>query len=148
MIVRFEGPHQFLSNFYELSFMWRGRFAESAEHHFQAAKTDDEEHKWKILHARSPGMAKRLGRKAPLRDDWDETRLSIMESIVRTKFQNPNLRVALIATGDRELIEGNWWGDTYWGMCKGVGENHLGKILMKVRAELHLDSSDQERNAV
>lgn len=42
----------------------------------------------------------------------------------------------LINTGDAELIEGNSWGDTFWGECNGIGENNLGKILMKIRKEI------------
>ena len=61
-----------------------------------------------------------------------------MEEIVRAKFgQNPVLADKLLATGDTLLIEGNTWGDKFWGVDTrvGQGENHLGKILMKVRAE-------------
>ena len=41
----------------------------------------------------------------------------------------------------KELIEGNNWHDVFWGKCScprcnGGGQNHLGKILMKVREEL------------
>jgi len=58
-----------------------------------------------------------------------------MEDIVRSKFvNNPLLYVKLDETNPHELVEGNWWGDKYWGVCKGVGENKLGKILMKVRS--------------
>lgn len=63
----------------------------------------------------------------------------IMEEVVRAKFsQNPQLLEKLIATGDAELVEGNRWHDQYWGfdLIKGIGENHLGIILMKIRAEL------------
>jgi predicted NAD-dependent protein-ADP-ribosyltransferase YbiA (DUF1768 family) len=42
----------------------------------------------------------------------------------------------LDATGDRKLVEGNYWHDTFWGVCNGVGENYLGEILMHVRQEL------------
>ena len=59
-----------------------------------------------------------------------------MLSIVRAKFENAYLRRRLIATGDAELMEGNDWGDRFWGVCRGKGENRLGKILMKVRAEI------------
>lgn len=60
-----------------------------------------------------------------------------MEDIVRDKFtRNEDLKAMLLATGDEGLIEGNWWGDTFWGECKGQGENHLGRILMKIRREL------------
>ena len=57
----------------------------------------------------------------------------------RAKFtQNEDLKWRLIATGDAYLEEGNTWHDTCWGVDAktGVGENHLGKILMKVRSEL------------
>jgi predicted NAD-dependent protein-ADP-ribosyltransferase YbiA (DUF1768 family) len=56
---------------------------------------------------------------------------------VKDKFsRNPELRVKLLNTGDLQLVEGNYWGDTFWGVCNGKGENHLGKILMRVRKEL------------
>ena len=42
----------------------------------------------------------------------------------------------LLSTGNAELIEGNWWNDTFWGICRGKGENHLGKILMNIRNQL------------
>jgi len=28
---------------------------------------------------------------------------------------------------------GNHWGDRYWGVCDGKGENNLGKIQMGIR---------------
>ena len=62
-----------------------------------------------------------------------------MYQILKSKFQNPELSKLLLETGDCELIEGNTWGDQFWGVCKGVGENNLGKLLMKVREELHGD---------
>lgn len=57
--------------------------------------------------------------------------------ICKAKFsQNPDLADKLVATKDAELIEGNTWGDRIWGVCDGIGENRLGKILMRVRAEM------------
>ena len=86
-----------------------------------------------------PGKSKSAGRRLPLRPDWLQVRRGIMEEIVRAKFtQHPELAARLLATGDKVLIEGNHWGDTCWGVDTrtGQGENHLGKILMKVREEL------------
>ena len=61
-----------------------------------------------------------------------------MYEIVLAKFtQNPDLKEKLLATGDESLEEGNTWGDTIWGTVDGVGENRLGKILMRVRDELN-----------
>ena len=42
----------------------------------------------------------------------------------------------LLETANDQLIEGNNWGDTEWGVCKGVGKNMLGKLLMQIRDEL------------
>lgn len=52
------------------------------------------------------------------------------------KFAIPELKEMLLATGDEELVEGNYWHDTIWGVCDGVGENHLGKMLMEIREDL------------
>lgn len=61
-----------------------------------------------------------------------------MEELLVIKFsgKDPFLTRALMATGNAELVEGNTWNDTFWGICNGTGENHLGKLLMKVRANL------------
>lgn len=31
------------------------------------------------------------------------------------------------------------WGDYFWGSVNGHGENHLGKILMDIRAKLQFE---------
>ena len=59
-----------------------------------------------------------------------------MAALIAQKFDKGELALALKYTGDAELIEGNNWGDTFWGVCNGVGENHLGKLLMARRAQL------------
>jgi predicted NAD-dependent protein-ADP-ribosyltransferase YbiA (DUF1768 family) len=64
-----------------------------------------------------------------------------MEDLSRQKFSHPELRQKLLDTGSCTLVEGNTWGDTFWGVCDGVGENHLGKLLMTIRADLESDPS-------
>lgn len=81
------------------------------------------------------GQAKRRGYRVKLRDDWELVKLGIMEDLVRQKFNEKTLGDMLLATGDAELVEGNDWGDKFWGVCDGEGQNMLGKILMKVRSE-------------
>ena len=80
-----------------------------------------------------------MGKTLDMRPDWDDVRLNIMYDIVLAKFaQNPHLAEKLLATGDAELEEGNTWNDRFWGVCppgSGDGENHLGKTLMRIRAE-------------
>lgn len=106
----------------------------TAEHAYQAAKSIDQKQRDVILTQLTPGQAKRKGRQIKLREDWDLIKLSVMYEIVLDKFErNPVLAHALLLTGSKELIEGNAWGDTFWGRSRGVGSNHLGIILMQVR---------------
>lgn len=73
-----------------------------------------------------------------IRPDWDSIKIEVMRRLVRQKFYNDSILAGwLCATGDAELVEGNSWGDTFWGQCPvGRGFNHLGMILMDVRKEL------------
>lgn len=134
-IKRFVGQYRFLSNFYPCNIEYEGVKHRSTETAYQAAKFSDIKEKYKIAEM-TAGESKRYAKgKQP--SDWKERSLGIMEDLVRQKFtNNKHLREDLLMTGDQELIEGNSWGDTFWGICNGKGENHLGKILMKVREEL------------
>lgn len=132
----FTGEHAFLSNFFASPIVLDGVTYPTLEHAFQAAKTDDAEGRRTILSCPTPGSAKRRGKKVKLRSDWEEIKLRIMEDLVRQKFSDPLLREKLLKTGRRELVEGNHWNDTFWGVCNGRGKNHLGRILMKVREQI------------
>lgn len=136
-ITEFSGEHRWLSNFWMSPLEMYGWRFPSSEHAFQAAKSLDRAD-WIIIGTLStPGQAKRYGKRfIQLRPDWEGIKVDAMGSILEAKFQNPDLRARLIATGDAELIEGNHWGDTFWGVCKGVGQNHLGKLLMELRQSL------------
>ncbi len=134
MICSFRDEYFFLSNFYPVEIKLDGIVYPNAETAFQAQKTLDVEERRKFSMLEKPVQAKRLGRKVKLRDDWEEVKLDIMTEIVSQKFlQHPHLIEMLLQTGDEELVESNKWGDRFWGVCKGKGENHLGKILMKIR---------------
>lgn len=52
---------------------------------------------------------------------------------MQKKFEDPILRQKLIETYPADLIETNNWHDTFWGVCNGVGQNHLGRILKVIR---------------
>lgn len=139
-ITSFSGAYDFLSNFYLAVVMYEGRRYSTLEHAFQAAKTTDNGERALIERAQTPGIAKRLGRRVRLREDWEEIKLSVMRELLRDKFSDQELKEALIATYPRRLIEGNTWGDRFWG-AEGFGghwhgENHLGHLLMELREEL------------
>jgi len=135
VIDSFRGDFGFLSNFYEASVWLDGERYRSVEHAYQASKTTDEATKALIRDAKTPGIAKRLGYSCQLSPDWDARKVDVMRRLIREKFKNPLLRALLVATEDAELVEGNTWNDTTWGVCRGVGKNLLGKILMDVREE-------------
>ena len=135
-IDKFEGEYRWLSNFWEEPVSFNGDSYPSVEHAFQAAKTQDENLRKLVRDASTPSAAKRAGRRVPLRKDWEDVKIGVMLEILRNKFSAPRLQKKLLATGDAELIEGNWWHDVFWGVCNGHGENNLGKLLMKVRDEI------------
>lgn len=135
-IDSFRGEYQFLSNFYETPVCVYGIKYPNAEAAFQAQKCvlPEEAEAFKTM---SPQMAKRYGRMVQLKPNWEQIKDSVMLTVVRAKFKNPVLKDLLLNTGAAELIEGNRWGDTYWGVCNGKGKNRLGEILMTVRTEIH-----------
>ena len=144
-ITSFQGPYRFLSNFYLVDVVLDYDCYESVEHAFQAAKTTNMGIRYEIKIAPTPGAAKRFGRHVGLRDDWEKIKTDIMTDLVRQKFKHEELARKLLATGHAELIEGNDWDDRVWG-CELVngrwlGENRLGKILMKIRTELQRERS-------
>ena len=136
MIDSFSGNYRFLSNFYPAEVEHEGVRYPTTEHAFQAAKALDPSKREEIREADTPRLAKQLGRTVELRADWEEIKLDVMLGVVRRKFRNPDLRQKLLDTDNAELVEGNTWGDSFWGVCEGRGQNQLGRILMRVRAEI------------
>lgn len=136
MIDSFRGQYSFLSNFYETPIIYDGIRYGSAEAAFQAQKTLNVSERQAIA-ILTPLKAKKAGGRVALREDWEDVKLDIMYKICKEKFtQNERLRQLLIATCGEELAEGNDWEDRFWGTVAGNGENHLGKILMRIRDEL------------
>ena len=105
-------------------------------------KTLDINERRAIANASTPGLAKKMGRSVSLRPDWEDIKDDVMLEGLYRKFTNDELADWLLDTGDEELVEGNWWGDRYWGVCNGIGQNKLGKLLMKVREELAEEKYD------
>lgn len=149
MIDSFKEENAFLSNFYMpspvtldpiLSTYPDNTIYKSTEHGYHAYKTLNDNQRSYIATRRTPGGAKYAGSKRSgiitLRPDWESIKLDCMLDLLRKKFSIPELREKLLATGNEELIEGNWWQDRYWGVYNGKGHNHLGRLLMLVREEI------------
>lgn len=135
------------SNFYgakpgeiPLMIVYDGAVYPTVEHAYVAAKLTDLALREEVRRLPKPGQVKAFLHERGLtpRLGWDEMKLAVMEDLVRQKFARHCLAALLLATGDEELIEGNTWNDTFWGVDAetGEGKNHLGRILMKVRSEL------------
>jgi ribA/ribD-fused uncharacterized protein len=149
VIDNFQIPKwDFLSNFYPSiiripSAEWQ---YPTVEHYYQAQKTKrlTQLHR-DIMTAQTPGEAKKLGRKADIPKNWELLKVGIMLAGLRYKFRDERMQHRLDQTGDAILVEGNTWGDRFWGMTRAPdgssgaefmeGLNMLGVLLMIVRQE-------------
>lgn len=161
VVPEFKGEFFFLSNFYAAPFIWRNVEWETAEHAFQAAKgihmddaVEGNTYMNKVKQAPSPTQAKRLGRSVKIDlDTWEASKVMYMREIVHAKFSLVSgLAGQLINTGAMLLVEGNDWGDTFWGRSRNsegkiVGLNTLGTLLMEERGYwLYSNFSDKKRD--
>jgi len=152
VIPEFKGEDYFMSNFYahEQHFRTADKplCMPTAEHVFQAAKyralDADEDAKVayvvKVAAAKTPTEARKLGKSVKGLDiqAWDDMKIEVMREILLSKFSDPDLEARLLGTGDAMLVEGNTWGDTFWGRCDKKGYNILGVLLMELRGYFRL----------
>ena len=147
MIDKFDGRYNFLSNFYSVKIEHQGIKYPTLEHYYVSMKVKNDQQidgkyitmidcRELIAKMPDPGKVKQFGKIIKVRRDWNDVKLDVMLWGVREKFKQEDLKQMLLDTGEQELVEGNTWNDTYWGICRGEGQNNLGKILMKVRTEL------------
>ena len=137
-ITSFSGDYRFLSNFYPCTVVLDGIEFPSVEHAYQAAKTLDYCARLRLTYTWvSPGEAKRMGQTFTLRPDWEQVKIDVMRGLLEQKFcSDQSLFAQLLNTENFYLVEGNTWGDTFWGVCNGKGKNHLGLLLMDIRQSL------------
>lgn len=135
-ISGFFNSYRFLSNFYPSRIKYNGYWFDTVEHAYQANKAENPQDFHRIRQCKTPSETKKLGRNIEIREDWDEIKLDLMKDLVTRKFKIQQLRLMLLQTNKNELIEENTWGDTFWGVCNGEGQNNLGKILMQVRDDI------------
>ncbi|MBE9049616.1 NADAR family protein [Nostocales cyanobacterium LEGE 11386] len=135
-------PYGCFSNFSRHSIQIQGTYWSTVEHYYQAQKfvgSVDAVIIPAIQAAKTPEEAAALGRccTRQLRPDWEVVKTKIMREAVLKKFlTHVEIRDILLATGDEMLVE-NSPTDYFWGCgADKTGQNHLGKILMAVRAEI------------
>ena len=135
-IKGFFGPFRFLSNFHFVDVEYEGLKYRTTEHAYQAAKSSLRAEHLAIQSLEQPREARRMGQEIKLRPTWHEEKYEIMLDLNIQKYAQEPLRTWLLQTGESYLEETNHWGDVYWGVCNGVGENNLGDILMQIRRDL------------
>ncbi len=138
-IDSFSGDYRFLSNFYPVEVEFEGQVYASTEHAYQAAKFEFAFRTPFQVISCTAGQAKKLGQTAPLPANWETRKVEVMRALIKEKFYPGTiLAKRLLKTINSELIEGNTWGDTFWGVCKGHGKNMLGRLLQERRGELYI----------
>lgn len=134
-ILEFQGPHRWLSNFWPAQVLLDGHIYHTVENAYQAAKFHPSGRA--IFRTCTPGEAKRLGKVQP--GDWVLRRVPVMRGLIEQKFsRGSELGEWLLNTGDCKIVEGNAWGDMFWGVCRGKGINTLGHLIMEQRAYLRM----------
>lgn len=142
-ITLFRGDYNWLSNFqyFDKPMTYGDLKFLTNEHFYIAIKTLDQSLRKEVSEHPAKGL-KKFGKTLPIRGDWEEIKIEVMLYGLRYKFShhNPSLRNKLLNTTDLVVEERNWWGDKFWGTClkTGEGENHLGKLIMKVREEIKI----------
>jgi len=152
MITKFDGRYGFLSNFYPCKIEYQGITYNSVETYYVAMKCNNDQMidgKYytcadfrELVANMAPGKAKQLGKVIKIRSEWDSKKLGFMEWAVKEKFKDEALKEMLLMTESKEIIEGNYWHDNFYGQCTcekcvGRGKNKLGKLLMDIRSELN-----------
>ena len=152
MINRFAEENKFLSNFYLIDVynQFDGYTYKSVEHAYMSMKSDLPEWKEFCRHPDTTcGMVKKKSYELTLPADWEQKKLVYMSSFVGYKFSfHEDLTQKLIATGNQNLVEGNYHGDIFWGVTllenPNIGENHLGRILMDLRTQLQIEMFEND----
>ena len=135
--MRFIEKYEFLSNFFPctVSVIIEDEVVifRNAEAAFQAQKNSKLAKKFMLL---TGYEAKKLGKQLPLDmplEEWNtKQRYFAMAKALYSKFSDPQLFTKLKNITE-EIVEDNYWNDTFWGRCKGKGKNILGRMLMCIR---------------
>lgn len=139
-ILFYENEFYMFSNFSAFSVEMLWIRWQTSEHFYQAMKFIDNEPDIfeEIKNSTSAHNSKKIAEKysEKIRKDWDDVKVSIMEKVIRAKHtQHAYIQKKLLETEGKEIVE-NSSKDSFWGWGPNKdGQNHLGKIWMKIRDE-------------
>lgn len=132
---------RWLSNMAPCKIELDGAMYASTEHAYMSAKSNDPEWKELCQTETDPKKVKTKSREITLIEGWDQMKIGVMETVLRQKFNQEPYKSKLLVTGNQNIQEGNTWNDEFWGVnlnvVPNVGENWLGRLIMKIRDELH-----------
>jgi ribA/ribD-fused uncharacterized protein len=123
----------------EHGFVLEGLHWKSVAHYVEAQRFDCDEARDLVRESTYAFAAKTLARERPnaLRPNWLQMRDGAMEKAQRAKFaSHPVLAEKLTSTGNAEIIEASPMSKHWGAGSDGTGKNMLGRILMKIRADL------------
>jgi ribA/ribD-fused uncharacterized protein len=140
VINNFRGYHAWLSNMYNCDIEFMNHKFKSVENAYMFAKNPNNEEWLNKCLSMSPGDVKKASKLISIREDWDSVKLSIMYELLKQKFTQEPFRTNLIETRNENIVEGNRWNDTFWGVdiknTPNVGENWLGRLIMDIRTKI------------
>ena len=140
IMINREDVHQLLASFSRHGFELEELHWPSVEHYFQAMKFAGTGLQDKIRQAGHPRDAQHLAKRNfwRVRRDWKKVQRVVMTRGTYIKCRtHPEVAEALLATGDKMLVENSTY-DHFWGCGRdGRGNNYYGKMLMDVRDRLN-----------
>lgn len=111
---------------------------QTVENFYQAMKLPKDKLKdRRYIASLNPHRAKTEIRNFEVDPLFEERKLIVMEYGLRKKFAFGTSWQEKLLSTKGDIIEFNNWRDSFWGVdiYTGKGQNHLGKLLMKIRSE-------------
>lgn len=123
---------------------------QTAEHAYQASKTDDDTLRREIQFATRPSDARRIGSRITPYEGWEEERYEILGVLIDSRFRYKPAQLMLMRHDPvkEPIVYWNLWHDTFLGCCicercRGDGSNVLGALIEATRLELIATSHQQ-----
>lgn len=133
----------YLSNYSAHAIEIEGILYPTVEHAYHSLRYDDQKIQQEIIQARSPFLAWQISQKYKdqQKKDFVENKLQVMEDLLRIKVsQHIDVKQVLSESGNIQIVKHITTGpaaDGFWDDgVDGLGENHIGKLWMKIREEL------------